>query len=69
MTMDRLLSPTHRRIWTPAADDDKTVRTSTALTSAGWAAYAGPALVDAHGFVVVGSDPDVMPTTVTHVAR
>lgn len=69
MTMDRLLSPTHRRIWTPAADDDATQRTSTALTTAGWKAYTGPALVDAHRFVVAGSDPAVSPRPITHVAR
>lgn len=67
--MDRLLSPTRRRIWTPATDDDTTASTFAALTTAGWTAYDGPARVNAHGFVIAGSDPAVTPRPVTHVAR
>jgi hypothetical protein len=58
--MVRLLSPTHRRIFAPKDDDD--LRTAGQLQECcGWTNYVGPATVNAQGFVIPGSDPDIVP--------
>lgn len=66
--MKRLLSPTHRRIY----PNKRSVRDSTGaikdyadtvicLTQAGWVEYDGPAATDDLGYVIAGTDANVIP--------
>lgn len=56
-----LLSPTHRRLWVPAAVTDDMKRTAANLLALGWIPYNGPARVDARGWIIDGSDPRITP--------
>lgn len=57
----RLLSPTHRRIVSIDRGNDGHALTLGQLIHFGWNVYRGPALTDANGWVIPGTDPNVVP--------
>lgn len=59
MGYTRLLSPNRRRLPTLDDSDVKDKVTIANLLHAGWKPYKGPAKVDARGWLIDGSDPDI----------
>lgn len=61
MAYIRLLSPNKRRLPIYDTSDVKDQVTIKNLQHAGWKPYQGPAKIDANGWVIDGTDPEVVP--------